>query len=113
MVTAKQMIFHGLELNAKMQKMQTAEEMKLFSYVRSRYANRILRTPEHFERIVADIRTHINEINELRAGIGPYLNVEAFAPTDITFGWIRIHHVTAKSQARISICTTEGDITFE
>lgn len=106
----KAMMFHGLELNGKMKQCQNDDERMLFMHVRQQYANRVLRTPADFRKIVADIQQRINAINEKRTGVGPYLCLDSFPPTDITFGWLRIHHAADKAQARISICRTEGDI---
>mgnify|MGYP002745221201 CR=1 FL=1 len=63
-----------------------------------------------FTKILTDLRQRIDTINAKRTGVGPYLCLDAFPPTDISFGWIRIHHAADKAQARISICRTEGDI---
>lgn len=106
----KAIMFHGLELNGKMKQCQDDDERMLFMHVRHQYANRVLRSPADFTKILADLRQRIDAINEKRTGVGPYLCLDAFAPTDITFGWIRIHHATDKAQARLSICRTEGDI---
>lgn len=110
MKKVKAMMFHELELNTKMRKGQKEEEVMLFQHIRKHYANRILHSPEDFTKILANIHQRIDAINEQRTGVGPYLCLDAFPPTDITFGWIRIHHATDKAQARISICRTEGDI---
>ena len=106
----KAMMFHGLELNGKMKQCQDDDERMLFMHIRHQYANRVLRSPADFTKILTDLRRRIDTINAKRTGIGPYLCLDAFQPTDITFGWIRIHHAADKAQARISMCRTEGDI---
>lgn len=104
------MMFHGLELNKRMRQCMKEEEVLLFRHVRRHYADRVLREPDDFPWIVEDIQRRIDDVNAQRRGVGPYLALDAFAPTDITIGWIRVHHVMSKAQARMLIVSTEGDI---
>lgn len=104
------MMFHGLELNKRMRQNMSEEEVLLFRHIRRCYADKVLQEPSAFSRIVEDIQRRIDDVNLQRRGVGPYLALDAFAPTDITIGWIRLHHVMSKAQARMVIVTTEGDI---
>lgn len=106
------MLFHGLELNERMKRAQREEEIMLFAYLRRSYANRLLKEPERFGDIVADVRECADRINAGRLGTGPYLAVDAFPATDITYGYITVHHVTTKARARIAISRSEGEITL-
>ena len=104
------MMFHDLELNTRMRQCMKEEEVLLLRHIRRNYAERVLREPNDFPRILGDIQNRIDEVNAQRRGVGPYLALDAFAPTDITIGWIRVYHVMSKAQARMVIVYTDGDI---
>lgn len=108
----KAMMFHGLEINQRMQKRQSEDEIVLWRHIRKHYANRVLANPADFAKVVEEIQRHTEAINMRRRGVGPYLCVDSFAPTDITFGWVRVHYATEKCQARMSVSHTEGEITL-
>lgn len=110
MTKKNEMMFHGMELNKKMRQNMKEDEMLLLRHIRRNYADRVLREPGDFPQIVDDIQRRIDEVNAHRRGVGPYLALDAFAPTDITIGWIRVHHVLSKAQARMVIVSTAGDI---
>lgn len=106
------MLFHGLELNERMKRAQREEEIMLFAYLRRSYANRLLSDPSRFAEIERDVRARTEAINRSRAGVGPYLAVDAFPATDITYGYLTVHHVMTKARARIVISRSEGEMSL-
>lgn len=88
--------FYWTKVSPRLKKVWTGEEQQLYEWCHENYSNRVLTDGNQWEQVVLAIGERVAELNRGRIGFGPYLHLDAMAPTDLSMGYIHISRVDAR-----------------
>ena len=80
--------FYWTHVSPRLEKVWTGEEQRLYEWCHENYSNRVLTDGSQWEQVVLAIGERVAELNRGRIGFGPYLHLDAMAPTDLSMGYI-------------------------
>lgn len=91
--------FYWTHVSPRLEKVWTGEEQRLYEWCHENYSNRVLTDGNQWEQVVLAIGERVAELNRGRIGFGPYLHLDAMAPTDLSMGYIHISRVDARHKS--------------